>query len=423
MDSDSGVIKNMNILIVSQYFWPENFRINDLALGLKEKGNKVTVLTGFPNYPEGSFFSGYSLLVGKENYNGIIIKRVPIFARGKAGRFRLTVNYLSFVVSAGILAPFYCREKYDAVFVFAVSPITQALPAILLKKIKRVPLFIWILDLWPETLTAVKAVRSPRVVKFVERLVRFIYRQCDLVLVASKGFIPSISSKGVNPEKIAFFPNWAEDIYQPIDPAKAVLPLALKEIPFGFRLMFAGNMGIAQDFETVLASFEMLKEYEDIHLLILGSGRMQHWVENQVKGRNLTNKVHLLGAYPAERMPDFFSIADAMLVTLSKDSIFSNTIPGKLQSYLACGKPVIGALDGEGAKLINASRAGIVCSPGEPKALSESILKMYRLNPNERGQMGLNARAYSEKEFNRDTLINNLEVLIMGKAKNEESAG
>ena len=252
----------MRILIVSQYFWPENFRINDLAVGLKEKGNDVTVLTGIPNYPQGKIFPGYNLFAKKEIYKGIKIQRVPLLPRGKGGKLNLILNYLSFFISASFLAPFYCREKYDVIFVFACSPIIQALPAIFLKKIRHSSLMLWVLDLWPESLTATKAVRSPLILKWVEKLVKFIYNQSDLILVSSRGFIPSISAKGVVLEKIVFFPNWAEDIYKPVKPENAKLPLAVNNFPKGFKLMFAGNIGVAQDFQTILTAFEILKNYK-----------------------------------------------------------------------------------------------------------------------------------------------------------------
>lgn len=402
----------MRILIVSQYFWPENFRINDLAIGLKEKGNEVTILTGIPNYPEGKVFPGYNLFAKKEIYKGIKIYRVPLLPRGKGGKLNLILNYLSFFISASFLAPFYCRQKYDAIFGFVASPIIQVLPAIFLKKIRNSTLILWVLDLWPESLTATKAVRSPLIIKWVEKIVKFIYKQSDLILASSRGFIPSITAKGVGLEKIVFFPNWAEDIYEPVEPENAKLPLAVNNFPKGFKLMFAGNIGVAQDFETILAAFEILKNYKDIHLLILGNGRMYNWVHEQIIKRNLSGQVHLLGAYPMETMPNFFSFSDALLVTLNKDLIFSITIPGKLQSYLACGKPVIGALNGEGARLIRESNSGFVCPSGEPKELSEAILKIYHAGLREREQMGLNAREYYKNNFNRDKQVDNLINLI-----------
>jgi glycosyltransferase involved in cell wall biosynthesis len=402
----------MKILIVTQYFWPENFKINDLACGLKENDNEVTVLTGIPNYPKGKFFQGYSLFAGKENYNGIIIKRVPIFPRGNSGVFGLTLNYLSFVLSAGFFSLFYCHQKYDVIFVFALSPLTSALPGVVLKKIKKIVLFIWILDLWPESLPAANAVSSTFFISCIDKLVRFIYKQCDFVLISSEGFKSSVNSRGVNLDKIVFFPNWAENIYKPVTLDHAKLSLSRIALPNGFRLMFAGNIGVAQDFKTILSAFEILKDYKDIHLIVLGEGRMYPWVKEQIRIRNLAGQVHLLGAFPVERMADFFSVADAMLVTLKKDYVFSMTIPGKLQSYLACAKPIVGALDGEGRKLLKTSNSGFVCFPGDPIALSNIILKMYQASPSGRENMGINGREYYEQNFDRDKTIDKLNDLM-----------
>lgn len=179
----------MRILIVTQYFWPESFRINDIALGLRDKGHKVTVLTGQPNYPAGSFFPGYGFFKKiREDYNGVDVVRVPLLPRGSGGGVRLVLNYLSFAFFASILAPFRCRSGYDVIFVYEPSPITVGLPALLLKKLKHAPIMFWVQDLWPESLSATGAVRSAWVLKLVERLVRSIYRGCDVILVQSRAF-------------------------------------------------------------------------------------------------------------------------------------------------------------------------------------------------------------------------------------------
>ena len=184
----------MKILIVTQYFWPESFRINDLALGLKERGHMVTVLTGMPNYPSGRLFQGYGLFSqSKDEFQGILIHRVPLIPRGKGERWRLALNYLSFTCFASLLAPLRCRGVFDLIFVYEPSPITVGLPALVLKPLKRAPIIFWVHDLWPESLSATEAVRSEPVLRSVAKLVRFIYRRCDRILVQSEGFIPSVT--------------------------------------------------------------------------------------------------------------------------------------------------------------------------------------------------------------------------------------
>ncbi len=398
----------MRILIVSQYFWPENFRINDLALGLQSKGYTVTVLTGMPNYPQGSFFEGYGVFKKRtEDYRGIKVLRVPLIPRGRGGFFNLIANYLSFAVTATVLGPLYCRDRFDLIFVYEPSPITVGLPALLLKQLKSVPIILWVQDLWPESLSATGAIKSKPLLSVIERIVRFIYAGCDQILVQSKAFIDPIKKLGVPGEKINYFPNSAEDLYRPIArSSENVLPI---DLPKGFRVMFAGNIGVAQDFQTILDAAELLKEYDDIHWIIVGDGRMRLWVEEEIEKRQLTNTVHLAGKYPAEKMSLFFAGADAMLATLKKEPIFALTIPAKVQSYLACARPVIAALEGEGARIIDEARAGIICPPENPEALSHAVLAMYHIPLKERETMGERGRNYFELHFERSMLMEQLD--------------
>ena len=241
----------MHILIISQYFWPEEFRINELSRMLVERGHQVTVLTGIPNYPGGNFFPGYRFIRNKtENYGGIKIIRVPLLPRGKGGGFRLALNYFSFVFFASILGPVRCRDPYDVIFVYEPSPITVGLPAIVMKKIKSAPIVFWVQDLWPESLSATGTVKSQCILKMLERLVRFIYYHCDLILVQSKSFIDAIVQTGVDQSKIKYFPNSAEAIFDTA--AERSGAMGHIKFPEGFRIMFAGNIGVAQDFETIL---------------------------------------------------------------------------------------------------------------------------------------------------------------------------
>lgn len=398
----------MHILIVTQYFWPENFRINDLTMNLLGRGHQITVFTGIPNYPDGRFFSGYGLFKNaRQDYHGAKVIRVPMIPRGQGGKLRLALNYFSFALCASILAPFLCRGKFDLIFVYEPSPITVGLPALVLKKIKSAPIMFWVQDLWPESLSATGAVRSERVLKIVSKLAHFIYRGCDRILVQSRTFSGPIERLGIDPGRIAHFPNTAEELYQPV----TLEPEAPERIhvPAGFCVMFAGNIGVAQDFGTILLAAEQLKGYPDIHWVIIGDGRMRPWVEAQVLERSLTETVHLLGSRPLQAMPRYFSLADALLATLRKDPIFALIVPGKAQSYLACAKPIIAALDGEGARVIEEAGAGLTCPAEDPKALSDAVLAMYRLSEPERRAMGLRGRDYFKKNFERGLLLNRLE--------------
>ncbi len=399
----------MRILIVTQYFWPENFRINDLALGLLERGHEVTVFTGKPNYPEGSFFPGYGFFGRvRENFRGVRVIRVPLIPRGAGGRPGLILNFFSFALFGSLLAPFRCKGDFDAILVYEPSPVTVGLPALVLKWIKRAPLLFWVQDLWPETLAATGVVRSKWILKMIEGLVRFIYRYCDLVLVQSRAFVARVEALGVEARKICYFPNSAEDVYRPVETGtQPGIGQAL--LPEGFRIMFAGNIGAAQDFETIVAAAERLRAQHDIHWTIIGDGRRQAWVEQEIARRGLQNSLHLLGRHPVRSMAHFFGSADVMLVTLRQDPVFALTIPSKIQSYLACGRPIVAALDGEGARVIEESGAGIAVRAGDAGALAEAVLRLYHMPRQEREDMGRRGREYFEQHFERKLLLTRLE--------------
>ncbi len=285
----------MKLLILSQYFWPENFRINDVVEGLASRGHAVTVYTGLPNYPVGRFFDGYGLLGPfTEKHNGADVRRVPLVPRGDGGRTRLALNYLSHAFMATLLAPLRARGEFDAILVYEPSPMTIGIPARALRALTGAPLVFWVQDLWPESLSATGAVRSPALLALVDRLIKWIYRGCDRVLVQSEAFIPSIEAHGVPRERIRYLPNSAEAFY------KKMTPEPESELPPGFRVMYAGNIGAAQDFATILAAAERLRGETQIQWIVLGEGRMREWVKSEVQKRALSN-VHLLGQRPPQR--------------------------------------------------------------------------------------------------------------------------
>lgn len=411
----------MKILVVSQYFWPEDFRINDLALGLRERGHEVTVYTGKPNYPGGRFFPGYGFLGrAEEDYRGVRVIRAPLVPRGGGGAVRLALNYLSFALLASLLAPFRCGGDYDLILVYEPSPVTVGLPALVLKRVKGAPLLFWVQDLWPETLSATGAVRARWILGLVDRLVRFIYRRCDRILVQSQAFAPFLQMQGVPERAIRYYPNGAEDLYQPVAVESGAPERAL--MPPGFRVMFAGNIGAAQDFGTILAAAELLRHEGDIHWVIVGDGRLLPWVEEQIRGRGLGDCVHLLGRHPVQSMPRFFALADAMLVTLKDDPVFALTIPSKIQSYLACGRPIVAALDGEGARVIAEAGAGVAVKAGDAAALAEAVLKLQRMPAPEREVMGSRAREYFARHFERSMLLARLEAWADEVAREQSCA-
>lgn len=400
----------MRLLVVSQYFWPENFRINDLVAELVRRGHQVTVLTGLPNYPDGKIFQQFcSDPAGYSYFEGAEIIRVPMMPRGQGG-LRLMLNYLTFAVSASIVGLWKLRgRQFDSIFAYEPSPITVGLPAAVMRAVKQAPLAFWVLDLWPETLQAIGVVRSPVLLQTVGKLVAFIYKRCDLILAQSQSFIPHIQKYAGDSSRVLYFPSWAESVFdmQYVVPADEV-PLK----PGSFKVMFAGNIGDAQDFPAVLAAAESLKSHENIQWLIVGDGRMGRWVADEIKRRNLQDCVQMLGRYPLERMPSFFKHADALLVSLKDEPIFSMTIPGKLQSYLAAGIPVVAMLNGEGAELVKISRSGLTCAAGDHEGLAAAVLELSEMTNEERQTMGRNGLDISAREFDREVLIDRFEEWV-----------
>ena len=408
---------HMNILVVSQYFWPENFRINDLVQELKARGHDLTVLTGLPNYPTGQWFSGYGLsAVGRNSWNKVNVVRVPVMRRMSAKGWQLALNYLSFAFSASLFGPMLCRGKFDLIFVFEPSPFTVGVPGMVMRKIKRAPMLFWVQDLWPESLIATGAVRSQTILTIVGRMVRAIYRRCDQVLVQSMGFIEPAVKAGARRENIRYFPNWAEDFYHPfkLSPNAA----QFSEVPEGFCIIFAGNLGTAQSLETIIGAAELLRNINGIQWVVIGDGRRHDWMKSEIRRKGLDQTVHFLGRKPPEEMPKYFALADVLLATLRAEPVFSLTIPSKIQTYLACGRPIVAALDGEGARIINESGGGIAVNAGDAAGLARAVKQMYDMSPQERNLIAKKARIYYEDHFDRKKLVQQLEHWMQESVRN-----
>jgi glycosyltransferase involved in cell wall biosynthesis len=399
----------MRILIVTQYFWPENFKINDIALALKERGHEVLVLTGKPNYPNGKFSKGYTFFNKRiEFWNGIKIYRSPIIPRGKGKGIELFVNYISFSIFASIKLLFI-KNKFDKIFVYEPSPITVGIPGIVAKYKFKAPLYFWVQDLWPESISAAGGIKNKSVIAVLDWFTRFIYKHSKKVLVQSKAFIPYILNQNTENDKLVYYPNSTENYYKELSTDQELL----KTLPKGIKLMFAGNIGEAQSFDTLLKTASILKkELIDVKWIILGDGRMKGYVNQKIKELNLGDNFYLLGAFPSTEMPKYFSCADALVVSLKKDPIFALTIPSKIQSYLACGKPIITSLDGEGSKIIEEANAGFTSPSEDCEGLVANIKKFLTLSNEEQKTLGQNGRAYFNIEFEREILIDRLEKIL-----------
>ena len=407
----------MKILIVSQYFWPENMRINEVARSLVERGHQVTVLTGKPNYPTGRYFPGYGFLgQARESYAGADIVRIPLLARGHTSRLRLAVNYACFALLGSLLAPFRVRGRFDAILVFAVSPLTQALPALTLKLLGRGPVHLWLLDLWPQSLSASSAVRARPLLWIAGIVSTSIHRAADTTLVCSRGFTQPLIAMGVPPQRIRYLPNFAEDLYgssahHPVETCE------LPQLPPGFLILFAGNIGASQDFSTILEAAERLRRDRSIHWIVVGDGRAATWLSQEITRRNLAGSVHRMGRFPLEAMPHLHRQADLLLVTLRRDPVFALTLPGKLQSSMAASKPILAALDGEPARVIAESRCGLCVPAGDAAALARAALFASRIPKSDLCRLGRNGRTYYDLHFDRRTVMAQLEELLAQPAR------
>lgn len=399
----------MKVMLVSQYFYPEQFKCNDVAFDLVKRGYEVTVATGIPNYPDGKFFNGYGIFKRrKEKINGVNVIRIPLVPRGKGRGFEIAINGFSWALIASVWAFFHAlRNKYDYVLVHESSPVTQAFPATVIKKMQRIPFYFWVLDLWPESLTSAGGVTNKYVLGFFTSMVRFLYKQSDKILISSKGFKHSICAKGNFADKMIYFPNWAEDVID-TDLASYEIP----QLPDGFKVMFAGNIGEAQDFEHILAAAHKLKDNKEIKWIILGSGRKKEWVINYIKENGLQDTVHLMGSYPVDAMPAFFSKADVMLVSLKDELIFNLTVPAKLQAYMAAGKPVVAMLNGDAAQLVDEAKCGLASSAGNSNGLVHNILQLKEMNKDELASLGMNGREFYKKYFDKTRCIDHLCELL-----------
>lgn len=408
----------MRILVVTQYFWPENFRINDIVEALHIRGHQITVLTGHPNYPKGKFFRGYTgKSVIHEVYQGIEIIRVPIFPRGEDGNSKLIINYLSFVISGTIFALFSGKRDFDVILFNGLSPTIAGIPATALKMKYKRPLLTYIQDLWPESLLAVRPNTSQFAISLLRILTTYIYKQSEQVWASSKSFLNRIENLGISRKKLHYFPQYAESFYKP-EPRNPVWAHE-NGLPNGFIVMFAGNIGIAQDLPNVIQAAELTQEH-GIHWVFLGTGSAKVNLAQQAEAKNLNN-VHFLGSFPARTMPHFFAQADVLLVSLADQELFAMTIPAKVQSYLASGRPILASLAGEGAEVVRDSEAGVVVSPENPQALAKAAIALKALTESERTIMGQRGRAYFVKNFERESKIEELESTLLNLACSKQN--
>jgi glycosyltransferase involved in cell wall biosynthesis len=396
----------MKILIVSQYFYPENFKVNDIAFDFVKKGHDVTVFTAKPNYPHGKFFKGYSFFGrSKEIINGVNVIRIPVIPRFNSKAIFLVLNYLSFVFFSFIFK-YRVKGKYDVIFCNAPSPVTAAVPAVWFKKKCHSKLYVWVLDIWPESVQAILNLKDGFILKKLEDVISYIYKNTDVILISSNSHRISVLQKIEDKEKpIKFFPNWAEDVF-----AKPINENDLKKIPEfpdGFNIVFAGNIGDAQDFESILEAAKLTQD-KAINWVLVGDGRKLKWIKDEIITHKIKN-VFPMGNHPLETMPLFFAKADVMLVSLKNNPAFSVTIPAKVQAYMASSKIILGMLDGDGNDLISKSGCGFVVDAGDFVALSQKAIQIKNLPREEIQRIEKKTKKYYDENFSKEYLFNFLE--------------
>lgn len=395
-----------HILVISQYFYPEQFRINDICTEWVTRGYEVTVITGIPNYPQGKYYEEYGLFnKRKEIHNGINIIRIPIIPRGN-NPIMLALNYFSFVVS-GFFWKTFTKIKADFVFIFEVSPMTQALPGVWYANKLKIPCYLYVQDLWPENVEIITGIKNQKIIGSIGKMVDYIYRGCTRVFTTSESFVKSIHERGVPLDKIEYWPQYAEDFYIPIE--KMTIP----EIPEddAFNIIFAGNIGEAQGLDILPKAAEIIKSESNkkIRFNIVGDGRFKNELVNLVHDKGLDEMFNFIPKQPATRIPEFMAASDAAFLSLTDSPLFAMTIPAKLQSYMACGIPNIASATGETTKIIEESNSGLCGKPGDAKELAANIIELSKKSKEELKLLGINARKYYDVNFNKNNLLNKMD--------------
>ena len=402
----------MKILIVTQYFWPENFRINELCEEFSNLGHDITVLTGYPNYPKGEIYKEFLKNKKKFNqYKGAKIIRIPILPR-KNNKLTLTLNYLSFLFNSIVFGYFKLKsKKFDIVFTYQLSPVTVGITSAFFSKLKNCPNVLWILDLWPNTLVALNVIKKDWQINLFKLLVNWIYSNCDLILAQSKSILEEIRKYPSVINNTNYFPSWAEsDLFRE---KSKLAPEIKKKVIFTF--LFAGNIGEAQDFLSIIRAVKILskKNKHNFRIIIVGEGSKKSWLKKEIKKQEIDKYFKFLNSYPIARMPSFFKHADALIISLLDKEVFNMTIPGKIQFYLTSGIPIVGMISGEGAKVINQAKGGLICDSGDHVNFAKIMEKVINLDKKSLIKMGKNGKEYANQEFSKKRLIKNLEKIFI----------
>ena len=398
----------MKILLVTQYFYPENFKSNDIAFELAKRGHKVDALVGIPNYPEGKYYKGYGLFKKRhEKVNGVNVYRTFQTPRGKGG-WRLPINYLTYVISGWIDALFYYGwKKYDCVICHETSPIFQAYPGILVSRMRKTPFYMWVLDIWPDAMRSGGGMKNEKIIGWADRRVKGIYNRCAKILISSKRFTESILPKGDYLNKIVYFPNWSEDMLaMPTD-------YEIPKLPEGFKIMIAGNLGKSQNLDAVAEAMVKLRDVPEVKWIFVGDGSRREWLEQFIKDNGLQEQAFALGRFPFAAMPALYAKADAMLVTLRAEfPHLGMVVPARLQSYMSAGRPVLAMIGHGGQDIIEESDCGYAVGAGDVDAFVKLIREKVLTDREGFEAKGKNGRKYYEEHYRKEDCIDHLEEII-----------
>ena len=391
----------MKYLIISQYFWPENFKINEIVTKLSHH-NSVDVITSYPNYPNGKIFEKFQNNRKKyNNFFGTKIYRVPQISRGDGSKFRILINYLSFLLSLTILSPKFFFKNYDRIFVFAPSPVLVGLVGIIIAKFNNAKSYIWILDLWPEILFELKIIKSQFVSNFLNFVINLMYKKFDIILVQSKSFKNIIARKIKNKKKIIYFPSWSDDI-------------SFKKKKFkinnNLNILFTGNLGTAQNLEITIEVSKMLlkNKIKNFKWILVGDGRYKKELINLVKNNKLNKYYSFHKHQKLSNLKNFYKKSNICFISLKKGKVLNSTIPAKLQTYMSIGMPIIGSISGETFELIKKSRCGLVSNSGNKFELFKNIKKILNMSISKLELMGKNGNKYYYNNFNKKIILNKL---------------
>lgn len=388
----------MRILIVSQYYYPEQFQINEIAPELVRRGHAVTVLTGLPNYPQGEIYAGYEEGKRDEMINGVHVIRVNEHPR-KHGPFHLLWNYLSFASAGSKKAKEL--DKYDIVLCYQLSPVSMLKPAVVYARTNNVPLIAYCLDIWPESAKAHTSIKP--LYRLIAAYSKKLYQACDHIVVTSRLFINYLSDvNGVDRAQMSYIPQHADG---------AMLENNLTSDENGITdFMYAGNMGKGQTLDVIIRAAAEIKEKRFI-VHMVGDGSQRNELEELAKSLGVADKVIFYGNQKRENMPGFYNKADALLITLRGNNAVGNTLPGKLQTYMTAGKPIFGAINGAAAEVIQEAKCGRCVHAGDYKGLAE-LMSEFIASPDQYVNCGESAAEYFKAHFTLEKCCDDMEQLL-----------